>query len=158
MRKSDGKIEYRSKAKGGSNNTLFSRDELGNSWDFEECVDSWVTYSSGEISASDGILTVERSVSDASFGVQITVNDLISPIIYETLELRIKSTGTPTVLDFFWKDSINNQGSKRLYNSGQIPSEWTTVQFDLTSFTDWSDWKNNIATLIFATSTTSSGS
>lgn len=137
MRKSDGKVEWRSMSNGGGNQTEYFRDQIGDSADFEEDDEGFVNRNAfGSITQENGILIATKSTANNQIlSLKEPTTDFQSGmdgLPLTTYEVKLKHDWTFNILISLFRDS----GTFVTYGSAgsvTIPNEWSTVSFSITS-------------------------
>lgn len=152
LRKTDGKVEWRSKADGSGNQTEYFRDSRGDEADFTEDTDGSSGFDGGSVSASNGILKNSRTIADSTFGFLFDTNN-ISAFVYNKIEIKYKLFGYNDDTDFlnlrllwfkFGAPTTNNFLMTTTYSE-----DWTIFEKDFSGVADWeTTFSGNIVQLI----------
>lgn len=137
MRKSDGKVEWRSMANGGGNQTSYARDQLGDDWDFETDSNNWGVSSGSTVSQSEGLLSVIRSASDSTWGIVQTFTNEIPTDVYNSFEIKIKGTGSIQTNNRLRWTYADTSFQESVFQAGSLSAEWQTFEIDLSADSNW---------------------
>ncbi len=141
---SDDKIEFRLSASGAGNQTEYSRDVLGDTWDFEEGdAEGWNSFQAPD--------SVENGIAIYS-GAALRVRHLsldASLEVYHTLSFRYKTNVTAWSIKFFDAPVVLDQ---TLGITLEGDSTWNIFTFALSAITDFRDLGGiSIRTVVDAT-------
>lgn len=165
MRKSDGKIEYRSRADGGGNQIEYFRDDRSDSADFEESdTEGFEERNAGvnnNLSVINGLLQVDMTVDNRgarlNFGTGPFNSNDWNPVnqqVFTGLKFKIKSISDD---DFEFQISVwlGTDSSDVFLYDNTISTEWETIEIDWSDFSGRSTSEENIpVTEIFLESDT----
>ncbi|MHA2276058.1 MAG: phage tail protein [Candidatus Kariarchaeaceae archaeon] len=143
QRKTDGKVEYRSKADGGGNQTDYARDVLGDSWDFEEDdQEGFTALSNTNIVVSNGIMTVTATSGGSFGGIKYLAFSDLNYVVYDTLQFRMKTDSVvSTTLNFELDDTEVDT------TNFQTSTDWETYIFTINNtFDEFNIFKNSVVT------------
>lgn len=156
--KTDGKLEWRMSSDGSGNQSEYSRDVLGDEWDFTEDNENWIGFSGGSApNQENGILITSRGIPDSLWGISLEGLSNINTKVYHTINFKVRATGAvQTNLRFGFDDS---GGTRRdiIVVAGNMETEWTEYSVDLSSDNGWVNSTDYVTAIMISVGTSSSG-
>lgn len=146
MRKTDGKVEYRSKADGGGNNSEYFRDQRADSKDFEEG-DLEGLGGLSSMTANNGIFSANFPVVSADFLTGVIPSGVPTDI-YHTFQIRMKTNQEGEESGLFFR-AITALGGSIIGGNILLTTEWTVFEVDLSADADWVTVREEGMTLRF---------
>ncbi len=131
-RKTEGKIEYRLRSDGGGNQSEFSRDQLGDSWNFGEADNEGYVDGGGatdNLTRTNGLLSIDMDTSASWGAIDLSSDPNIPADIYHTYEIRVEAPSEDTNLAI-WDNVLGGV------------DYWTLEELNVSDFEDGTteDW------------------